>query len=213
MSSPIDAVIFDMDGVLCAYDFAARLDHMARLTGCAAPVIRAEVFESGWDERSDSGEIDTALYLAGCAKRLGVPVSPAAWLEARAAAMAVSQDVLAIARDLGKRCPIAVLTNNNRLLAENISDILPQVPEVFGERVYFSAVLGLAKPNPAAYLAVLANLKVTDPGHALFIDNQADYIAGAARAGLKTHLFRDAPALKADLTALGLAKNRSNGSI
>ncbi len=202
MSARIDAVIFDLDGVLCDYDFAARLDHMARLSGRAAPDIRAEIFESGWDDLSDRGEIDTAAYLAGCVARLGVEMSGADWLKARAAAMTARQDVLAIARSLAARLPVAVFTNNNRLLAENLSEILPQVPEIFGAHVYFSADLGHAKPDPAAYLAVMARLGVADPGRTLFIDDQMDYVAGAKQAGLKTHLFRDAGALRADLVAL-----------
>jgi glucose-1-phosphatase len=205
MSATIEAAIFDMDGVLCAYDFAARLDHMARLIGSPAPDIRAEIFDSGWDARSDRGEIGTAAYLAGCSTRLGTEVSRAAWLEARAAAMTPNLDVLAIARSLAAHLPVAVLTNNNRLLAENLPGVFPQVPEIFGEHVYVSAVLGLAKPDPAAYLAVMARLEVAEPGRVLFIDDRADYIAGAEGAGLKTHLFRNAAALRTDIASLGLA--------
>ncbi len=204
MSAQIEAVIFDMDGVLCAYDFAGRLDRMARLTGCAAQVIEAEIFDSGWDDRSDRGEIGTEEYLAGCSARLGIQVTRAAWLEARAAAMTPDREVLDTARALAAVMPAAVLTNNNRLIAENLTGMFPEVPEIFGDRVYVSAVLGLAKPDPAAYLAVLTRLGAAAPGRALFIDDRADYIAGAVRAGLQTHLFKNAAGLRSDLARLGL---------
>lgn len=204
MSAPIEAVIFDMDGVLCAYDFAARIAGLARLTGCAAQAIESEIFDSGWDERSDRGEIGTEEYLAGCSARLGVQVTRAVWLEARAAVMTPDREVLDIARALVKVMPAAVLTNNNRLIADNLAGMFPEVPEIFGDRVYVSAVLGLAKPDPAAYLAVLTHLGAAPPGRALFIDDRADYIAGAVRAGLQTHLFKSAAALRTDLARLGL---------
>lgn len=41
-------------------------------------------------------------------------------------------------------------------------------------------------------------------GESLFIDDTADYIAGAAEAGLATHHFQSADALRADFEDRGL---------
>ncbi len=204
MSPAVEAVIFDMDGVLCAYDFPARLDHMARLTGRPTAEIRAVIFESGWDDLSDRGEIDSETYLAGCADRLGVPLPRDAWLEARGAAMTPDPEVLAMARALAARLPVAVFTNNNRLVADNLATLFPQLAEIFGAHIYVSAMLGLSKPDPAAFAAVLGHLGGTAPDRVLFVDDRDDYVAGAVRAGLRTHRFTDAATLRTVLSELSL---------
>jgi putative hydrolase of the HAD superfamily len=204
VGSGLDAVIFDMDGVLCDYDFTARLAHMARLTGCAPAEIEAAIFASGWDDRSDRGEIGDDEYLRGCSARLGAEVTREAWLHARARAMTPKPDVLGLARSLAGRVALGVLTNNNELLAANLPDLFPDVHEIFAPHVFVSGVLKHAKPDPAAFHLVLAKLGGFAPTRALFIDDSGEYLAGAARAGLHTHLFADAKGLAAVLSRHGL---------
>ena len=193
-----------MDGVLCHYDFAARLNHMARLTGRRAEEIEAAIYTSGWDERSDRGEFGSDAYLRGCTERLGAPVRRADWIAARAGSITPKPRVLAIAGGLAGRAALGVFTNNNTLLAEALPEIFPQVREIFGPHVFVSGVLKRAKPDPAAFLDVLGRLGGIAPERALFIDDSPEYIAGAARAGLHTHLFGGAPALAEALAGFGL---------
>jgi len=200
----LDAVIFDMDGVLCDYDFTARLAHMARLTGCAPAEIDAAIFASGWDDRSDRGEIGGDEYQRGCTARLGAEVTREAWLPARARAMTPKTDVLGLARGLAGRVALGVFTNNNVLLAANLPDLFPEVHEIFAPHVFVSGVLKHAKPDPAAFRHVLDMLGGIAPARALFIDDNGEYLAGAARAGLHTHLFTDAKDLAAALARHGL---------
>ncbi|MFQ5468439.1 MAG: hypothetical protein ACE5DS_09940, partial [Kiloniellaceae bacterium] len=96
----MEAVIFDMDGVLCAYDFPARLAHLERRIGVPAETIDEAIFRSGFEDAADRGEMDEAAYLSGLSARLGTPVTRADWLAARAAAMTPNRDVLDLARSL-----------------------------------------------------------------------------------------------------------------
>jgi glucose-1-phosphatase len=84
-----------------------------------------------------------------------------------------------------------------------LPNIFPDVFEIFGSRVFFSAALGLAKPDPEAFLALAGKLRA-NPRHMLFIDDSADYITGARKAGLHTHHFTRADALREELTGFGL---------
>ncbi len=61
----------------------------------------------------------------------------------------------------------------------------------------------LTKPGLAIYRLALDRFGLA-PGDALFVDDRADNIAGAAAAGMATHLFTDVTALRATLTGLGL---------
>ncbi len=201
--TPPTAVIFDMDDVLCTYDFPERLRLLATSTGLTAEHIEAAVWTSGFEDEADRGIYDADAYLAECARRLGVFVSRSQWLAARAAAMTPNFEVLDLARDLAQRMPTALLTNNGLLLMEAIDDIFPEAPAIFGEHTYFSAGLGLSKPDPAAFQAVTARLGV-EPTDALFIDDLPHYIEGAKKAGLHTHHFTGIEALRRALRGFGL---------
>lgn len=61
----------------------------------------------------------------------------------------------------------------------------------------------LAKPDPAIY-ALAARRFGHAPEAMLFIDDNADNIAGAAASGWQTHHFTDAPRLADDLRQRGL---------
>lgn len=203
MTDRFDAVIFDMDGVLCAYDFDARLAYIERMSGCPALQVRRAIFDSGFEDQADRGELTVGAYMDGIAARLGRAIPREAWLAARAAAMKPNPEVLDMAQTIGRRLPVAVLTNNGALLEAALPDVFPDLRAVFGERVFFSCTLGMAKPEPAVYRVVLDRLGTTS-ARGLFIDDKAEYIAGARRAGLATHLFRDAETLRAAFTSAGL---------
>ena len=59
------------------------------------------------------------------------------------------------------------------------------------------------KPDPAIYLA-LCNRYGLDPKSCLFVDDNADNVAGARTAGMRAHQFTDARELEGHLKGLGL---------
>jgi 2-haloacid dehalogenase len=59
------------------------------------------------------------------------------------------------------------------------------------------------KPEPRIYEIALERFGLAGPD-ALFVDDRAENVAGAEAAGLRGHLFRDAPTLRAELVGLGL---------
>lgn len=69
--------------------------------------------------------------------------------------------------------------------------------------IVVSGVEKLVKPDPAIYALALARFGLRAE-QAIFIDDRADNIAGARQVGMRGHLFRDAPTLRAELAALGL---------
>ena len=201
--STIRHVVFDMDGVLCRYDFPRRLEVMAKFTGVTAAAIEEAIFKSGFDDQADQGRFTAEQYLHGMAERLGVAVSRADWVAARKAAMTPDHDMLSLARALGRRVGTAMLTNNGPLLRAHIGEIFPQVVELFGARAFFSYEFGTGKEGTAVFALLLERIGAT-PAETLFIDDSADYIDNARAAGLCVHHFRGIDALRTRLTALGL---------
>lgn len=199
----IRCVVFDMDGVLCDYDFDRRLAIMADALGVSATIIDERIFKSGFDEAADRGEHTADSYLAGFAERLGVPISAEVWLDARCRAMTPNQAVIDMVEAMTGRVALAMLTNNGPLLQRHISDVFPPAPRLFGDRACFSCQFGAGKETRDVFPRLLDHLGA-EPGSTLFIDDWPSYLANARAAGLHTHHFRDADGLHDTLIGYGL---------
>ncbi len=201
----IKTVLFDMDGVLYAYDFENRLGLLESALEVPAAKIRAEIFNSDLEHSFDDGALTTDAYIAAISERLGVNVTLRQWIAARKWAMAPEPAMIDLARDLGARVGIAMLTNNGPMLYENIAEIAPELPDVFGDNLFCSGVHGFNKERVDGFQGVLARLG-WDGATTLFIDDSPTYIARAVEAGLVTHhhVDEDMHALKERLMSFGL---------
>lgn len=72
------------------------------------------------------------------------------------------------------------------------------------EGVWSSHHLGVRKPDPAFYEALLEGIG-HDAGACLFVDDREENCAGARRVGMRTHRFSDADDLRRRLRREGLA--------
>ena len=185
---PIEAFIFDMDDVLCTYDVGRRIEALAGLSGRAAAEIHAAIWQTDFLDRADRGDFSADDYLGEFGRRLGRSLTRAEWVEARRLSMTPDQSMLALVKELGQKHQLALLTNNDRLLAETLDALFPALRPLFGKHLYVSAELGLAKPDPEIFRAVCKKLDVKTEA-AFFIDDLAINIAGAKEAGLDGHVF------------------------
>ena len=185
---PIEAFIFDMDDVLCTYDVGRRIEALAGLSGRAAAEIHAAIWQTDFLDRADRGDFSADDYLGEFGRRLGRSLTRAEWVEARRLSMTPDQSMLALVKELGQKHQLALLTNNDRLLAETLDVLFPALRPLFGKHLYVSAELGLAKPDPEIFRAVCKKLDVKTEA-AFFIDDLAVNIAGAKEAGLDGHVF------------------------
>lgn len=203
--SQIKAVLFDMDGVLYAYDFENRLKLLESALEVSAETIRAEIFKSGFEDNYDDGQMTTDDYIAGISKRLGVDVTLRQWIAARKWAMAPEPAMIDLARDLSARVEVALLTNNGPMLFENVEQMAPELSAIFGEHFYCSGVHGFNKERIDGFVGLLEKMSWSAET-TLFIDDNPTYIARAEDAGLVTHHFvdEDMAGLRARLEALGL---------
>lgn len=203
MSQPILAVIFDMDDVLCRYNFEARLDAIARLTGKSPQAVNEAIWESGFDEDGDRGRYSAEEYLAEFNRRLDASVTEQEWLAARAESIEPNEAVLDMARRISSRMTATLLTNNGPVFKRGMAHAFPQLLDIFGERAFCAYEFGGAKPEPEVFENLASKLELR-PETLFFIDDTREYIAGAASVGLKTHHFSDAQRLEADLGERGL---------
>ncbi len=199
------AIIFDMDGVLCAYDLRARLDVLARHARTSRAQVHAAIWGSGFEDGADQGRYgDAASYLEAFSARLGAPLTREQWIAARKAAMTPKSDMLSLARALSARLTVAMLTNNGPATEDALPDLFPETAALFGERAFFSWRFATKKPDVAIYRALAGRLGLP-PSACLFIDDKARNVEGARAAGMRALRFAGEAALLDDLARLGLA--------
>jgi glucose-1-phosphatase len=184
----IALVLFDMNGVLCRYDKSKRVAVLSRISGMAPEAIDAAIWGSGFEDEGDAGAMDGATYLRRFGEAIGYPLTLAEWTEAQAASMTPDLPMLGLARRTAARARVAVLTNNNTLIRDQIDVLMPELRPIFGDAIRVSAEFGARKPEPPSFLGCIAALGVA-PGDTLFIDDSETNVAGAERAGLLAHHF------------------------
>ncbi len=199
----IKSILFDMDDVICAYDFDKRMTLLAQSLGVDAGKIRSEIFESGLEARADSGVYTASQYLEEISSRLGVAVDRDTWVAIRAATTRPTPAMLDLARTLGERYDLALLTDNGWLMAETLPHMLPRVVDVFGSNVFVSAQVGASKLSPRAFTTLLEMLGWV-PEETLYIDDFKAYIKSAHSVGLQTHQFDGIEGLEQKLRELNM---------
>jgi putative hydrolase of the HAD superfamily len=200
-----EAVIFDMDGVLCAYDLRVRLDILAGHAATSRAAVHAAIWGSGFEDDADAGHYPSAAaYLEAFAQRLGAPLTRAQWVAARKAAMTPKPAMLSLVRSLAATRPVAMLTNNGPATEDAFADLFPEAAALFGERAFFSWRFATKKPDVVIYHALAARLGV-GASACVFIDDKARNVEGARAAGMQAVRFTGEAALLDDLARIGLA--------
>jgi putative hydrolase of the HAD superfamily len=197
-------ILFDYGNVISQPQPASDIAHLAAVAGCRP----AEFAGAYWADRLayDLAELDQLTYWQKVAARAGRPFSAAqiaelarldiaSWQHLRPQ-MLVLIDGLAAA---GYR--LALLSNAPVEVAEAIRT-LPFATRF--SQLAFSCFLGLAKPDPLAYQAVLTMLE-TSPDEVIFIDDRPENVAGARAAGMRAIHFTEPGQVRADLARLGVA--------
>lgn len=199
----IDLVLFDLDDVLVDYSHEVRCRTLGARVGREMMAVHDALFGSGLELRADLGRIDTDGVARTLSATLGTPVSVADCVAARAASMTPRRPLVALVEALAARHRLAVLTNNGLMVRDHFATLCPPFAAFFAGTVHCSAMYGTSKPDPAIFERC-ADALGTVPERVLFIDDKAENAAGARRAGMLGHHYRDAPTLRTHLIDLGL---------
>lgn len=199
-------IIFDFGGVFNnAHETMQGFSDAALRFGYDPQALYDLLYSGSAWRAAKLGEITTAAYWRQIMNELGV--DPATDLaEFRTMLFTgeqLDQEVVAIAKELHDRYPLALLSN--------ATDELEWVLEHrFGLHHLFkvivnSATTGVAKPDPRAYRLALDGLDLP-PHEALFIDDKPRNVAAAEALGIPSLLFTNAATLRRDLQARGVLR-------
>jgi HAD superfamily hydrolase (TIGR01509 family) len=184
MTAAIRWVLFDADGVLQRMPPHWQQPFEELLQPDPLGTLR-ELFAA---ERPTMTGGDFAAVVADVLQRRGVDADPDQVLQGWRS-LVVDPDMLARVAKLraaGIGCALATNQQNVRVAYMRTLDAYV---DAFDEQFY-SSELGLAKPDPAYFAAIVERLGVR-PEDTLFLDDREDNVAGARAAGLAAEVFTE----------------------
>lgn len=197
----IRAVIFDLGGVLLRTDDPQPRMALAQRLGRSRAELENIIFGNPVSNQAEIGQATRSEVWKEIAHRLSLPEEEMPMIEqAFFAGDQVDFDLIHMIQTLRSSYTTALLSNTwNVDLEAYLSNSL-QILDTF-DVIVSSAAFGVAKPDPRIYQGVL-NLVQAKPEEAVFVDDNAANIAGAAALGIHTIQFIHADQTKRALQDL-----------
>ena len=201
IKQPIEALLFDLGGVVIEVDFDRVFRSWARLSRLSFQEIRRRFSMDAMYGRHERGELAAAEYFNYLREVLALDGSDEAiikgWNEIYVGEITETlHEILAIKEQL----PCFALTNTNPTHQAAWEVLFPRVISSF-EKVFVSSEMGARKPERAAFAAV-AEIIGASPASILFFDDASENVAGAAAAGMQGVLVRSPEDVKQALAGL-----------
>jgi putative hydrolase of the HAD superfamily len=182
----LKAILFDADGVIQrpSADFRSACGALLGNSGDALELFMRELFAvekpSLTGQRDFVEDLMEVLGRHGAAERLNDALAIWTAIEADAA----MHEAIAALRAQGLVCCLA--TNQQKFRGRHMSEALGYA-RLF-DHEFYSHALGLAKPDPAYFRAIVDRLALP-AAELLFIDDHEANLTGAREAGLQAALF------------------------
>ena len=196
----IKSIIFDWGGVLIDDPAPGIVRYCAKALGTAEQDYK-KAYQKFSDDFQKNLLSEEQFWTKMCGElNVPRPEVPSLWGDAFRAAYLPRADMFSLVARLKKMGYKTALLSNTEVPAMRF---FGQLQYDMFDLAVFSCAEGLAKPEREIYQLTLERLKV-EPAQAVFIDDRADYIAGAKDAGLIAILFRNFEQVKGELTLLAL---------
>jgi len=180
----LQAVLFDLDNTLIDRDRAFR-DCVDASFGEAT--VRAELLQL-----DDHGHGPRGPLLEAWERHTGSPMTPGILGNQIADRLQPDRNLLKALQALSASVKLGIITNGGsetqrrKIRAAGLSEVFPH------DRVWVSAEVGKAKPDPEIFQIALQSLNVP-AGNCLFVgDHEGNDLKGAIAAGLRASLVKTA---------------------
>jgi len=203
-SDSIKVVIFDLGRVLIDFDHRIAAKKAAAFSDKDQEYIFNLFFDSDFTAEFEEGKISPKEFFVKVKKALCLNMDYDKFLPIWNEIFFLSplnRNAYNIARSLKGRYKLALLTNVNILHFEYIRDNF-DIFSIFG-RIFTSFELGVQKPSPLIYGAVLKSLGV-NPQEVFYTDDRPELVQSARSLGINGFIFKDDEQLKSDLASLNI---------
>lgn len=198
----VDAVLFDMGGVLLEWD-PVRLYERLLGDAVAAEALIDEIDLHHWNDRVDLGEpydeVIAKWQAAHPRRAEEIAAYRERWADTLTGPVPGVAEVIDELRGAG--VPVALLSNTSAETFPLCREVAPVLDRLDG--IVLSAIEGIAKPDRRIYELALERFGF-DAARTAFVDDRPRNASAASELGLHPVAFTDAPALRRDLRALGL---------
>ena len=182
----VDALLFDVGGVLIDVDFQLVFADWAQCAGVPIEEIASRFRADAAYEAHERGEIGGTEYFATLRTSLGIDIADAqfeiGWCGIFRGLIPGAAELL---RHLATIRPVYIFSNTNALHYARWQTQFPEIVTPITQ-TFCSQQIGLRKPDIKAYEKVCALIGLP-PQRIAFFDDLADNIDGARRAGLVAH--------------------------
>lgn len=191
MKAGIKNIIFDLGGVILNLAVENTHREFANLSGLPLAEIKTRVHHGKYFHEYERGLISDAEFRNHLRQSLELQVSDAeldkAW---NAMLLDIPQERFALLEQLKQSHRLFLLSNTNEIHRQCFNSIVQQTSgkpgiDHYFHQAYFSHLLNLSKPDVTIYQHVLNDQNLL-PHETVFLDDNADNITGAAKAGLHT---------------------------
>lgn len=185
MSAPkVDALLFDLGGVIMSIDWERAFSRWAADSGQDAEVLRGRYRFDAPYERHERGEIDAREYYASLRRSLGIDLTDdqfaAGWGAIFTGEISETVELL---RSVKGRVPMYAFSNTNVAHQRIWSKQFETALGLF-ERIFVSCELGARKPEREAFEKISRSIGVPRE-RILFFDDTLENVDGARDAGLQ----------------------------
>lgn len=205
MSQKTKNIIFDLGGVLLNIDFTLTSNAFKDLGVTNFDEMFTQHFSNPLFELLETGKIDEADFFDAFRKEAGLPLSntqiESAW---NALLLDFPPERIEWLEKIAGRYRIFLFSNTNQIhydcFIRNFSNSFDGKHfNDFFEKAYYSQFLGLRKPYPASFQAIVKEQEIL-PAETLFIDDTYKNIEAANQLGFQTiHLQNPTTVLDLDL--------------
>lgn len=198
----IKTIIFDHGKVLGndANEWDTTFANIKKETGLTSSEID-EIFMKYWSQVK-RGQISIEIVFEEIAKNSRKKTTAAKIENLYSANHYIDEEMIGIVRKLKEKGFKLVILSNESKAAMDMKTRKFRLNELF-DKIYCSAIMGVAKPSKEAYLHVLNDLGIR-PEETLFIDNLERNITPAEELGIKCILFKSAEQFRKELKEINL---------
>lgn len=194
MNKDIDAIIFDLGGVLINIDYQLTEDAFVALGLSNFSEVYSQMQQSDLFDRYEKGKISSFHFINQLLDKLPKGTSANqvvhAWNKMLLDFPASRLEKL---NDLKKHYRLFILSNTNEIHIDAFRRIFSAAfgdakIEDFFEQVYFSSEIGMRKPD-AEVFEFVCNKNGLNPAKTMFIDDSPQHVEGAKSIGIEAVLL------------------------